>query len=553
MNPRATSILPAFCVCFAFAAAPSSAQELLVELPNPTPTVKRFGHSIDRIGDVDQDGIEDFAVGAPGLYAPDNDSGCVHVFAGGSGALLWSIQPPALHGHFGWAVSGAGDVDADGWGDLVVGAPRTGSNFDGSVYVYSGRTHALLHSDTGTPFAYFGYAVDGLGDVDLDGHDDWIAGTQIGNQTTYTGFARVYSGATGNVLYTYAGSATSDYLGRAVSRAGDVDLDGHADFLIGSFGRFVRLHSGATGALLREILPPSPGFVHFGVALAGGFDVDLDGSPDFVVGDPEYGVYSGRATLYSGSTGAILGGFQSSDFTQNEPIGFGQSLAMGEDSDGDGVADWAGGTASFNFSVAVTVSGSGPTRIHEVAGKQFTDFFGAGVALYDFDSDGATDTLYGATQVTNGAGYVRILGGGVDLPEPYCTAKTTGSNCHPTLYYTGVPSLSAANPFRLRVSFANPGVPGMLFYGYAPAALPFGGGYLCVGLPLKRTVVQVAGGQPTTCGGTFAFDFTAHAGSGVDPNLVAGVDVYAQYWFRDSISPSGPVDTTNGLRFTLRP
>ena len=65
--------------------------------------------------------------------------------------------------------------------------------------------------------------------------------------------------------------------------------------------------------------------------------------------------------------------------------------------------------------------------------------------------------------------------------------------------------------------------------------------------------MQVAGGQPGSCSGTFAFDFTAHAQSGVDPNLLAGVDVYAQYWFRDSLSPSAPVDTTNGLRFTLRP
>ncbi len=503
MGSHVTSILTAVGACVGFASAPANAQALLAEIPNPTPNVKRFGHSIDRVGDIDHDGIEDFAVGAPGLYPPDNDSGRVHVFAGGSGALIWLIQPPALHGHFGWAVSGAGDVDADGWDDIVIGAPRSGVNSEGRVYVFSGQTHALLHVDTGTPFAYFGYAVDGLGDVDLDGHDDWIAGTQIGNQTTYTGYARVYSGATGNVLYTYAGTVTDDNLGRAVARAGDVDLDGHADFLIGSYGRFVRLHSGATGGLLRELLPPSPAYVHFGSVLAGGFDVDLDGSPDFVVGDPEYGSSAGRGTVYSGATGAMLGGFQGSDFVQsNKPAGFGQSLSMGEDSDGDGVADWAGGSLTFGLSVAVTVSGAGPKRIQEVAGKQFDDFFGAGVAMYDFDADGATDTLYGASQVSNGDGYVRILGGGVDLPEPYCTAKTTGFQCHPTLYYTGLPSLSAPSPFRLRVSFANPGVPGMMFYGYAPAALPFGGGYLCVGLPLKRTVVQVAGGQPGSCSGT---------------------------------------------------
>ena len=80
---------------------------------------------------------------------------------------------------------------------------------------------------------------------------------------------------------------------------------------------------------------------------------------------------------------------------------------------------------------------------------------------------------------------------------------------------------------------------GLLLYGFAADASPFQGGWLCVAAPIRRTSVQRSGGNPppADCSGVFSFDFNAYMHTKGFPEFVPGVDVYAQYWYRDPADP----------------
>ncbi|MFO0985157.1 MAG: integrin alpha [Planctomycetota bacterium] len=114
-----------------------------------------------------------------------------------------------------------------------------------------------IFGDEGNDF--FGSAVADAGDVDGDGVHDFVVGAPLHGKTA-RGYVRVYSGANGSVLAQWNGEAVVDWFGFAVSGAGDVNHDGHADLLVGapkeangtSIGT-VRLFSGKDGSTLFEI------------------------------------------------------------------------------------------------------------------------------------------------------------------------------------------------------------------------------------------------------------------------------------------------------------
>jgi hypothetical protein len=90
-------------------------------------------------------------------------------------------------------------------------------------------------------------------------------------------------------------------------------------------------------------------------------------------------------------------------------------------------------------------------------------------------------------------------------------------------------------------------------YGYGPNAAPFQGGFLCILPPIKRTSVQNSGGSSTgsDCTGSYSYDFNAEIQGGSDAALVAGEDVYLQYWYRDPLSPSA-TGLTDALRIFIQ-
>jgi hypothetical protein len=140
-------------------------------------------------------------------------------------------------------------------------------------------------------------------------------------------------------------------------------------------------------------------------------------------------------------------------------------------------------------------------------------------------------------------------------PSTYCTGKMNSLGCIPTVTWSGCPSASLAVPFVVEATGVINQKFGILFYGYNPASLAFQGGTMCVSAPIRRTPVQNSAGSPLTvndCSGRFAFDFNEWARNGADANLVAGIEICAQHWYRDPFIAS-TTGLSNALHFVLGP
>jgi hypothetical protein len=316
-----------------------------------------FGYSVSGAGDVNKDGYADLIVGAPFNNAGGFAAGRAYVYSGQNGALLYTFTGAAADDNFGSSVSGAGDVNKDGYADLIVGAPynSAGGTHAGRAYVYSGQNGALLYTFTGEAvWDEFGYSVSGAGDVNKDGYADLIVGAPYNSAGgTRAGRVYVYSGQTGTLLYTFTGAADYDYFGWSVSGAGDVNKDGYADLIVGApynsaggtdAGR-AYVYSGQTGALLYTFTGAAADD-NFGSSVSGAGDVSKDGYADLIVGAPYNsagGTDAGRAYVYSGQTGALLYTFTGEAADDN----LGSSVSGAGDVNKDGYADLIVG-APFN-------------------------------------------------------------------------------------------------------------------------------------------------------------------------------------------------------------
>jgi hypothetical protein len=246
------------------------------------------------------------------------------------------------------------DVDGDGKADLVVGAPGAmgvGAVALGSIFIYSGATGQLLaRVDGSASNEDFGISVARLGDVDGDGKDDVVVGAvdqSCDGSFPLNGSAYVLSAATGLSIRRIGAADPCSWFGSAVGAAGDVNGDGTPDILVGAplsshsdtEAGSMLLFSGATGALLGRL---DGSFSNrLGTSISGGGDVNGDGTRDLLAGAPRDlyqggPLFSGAATLVSGSDGSILsvfGGEARYEF-------FGQTVAMLGDVNGDGRDDY---------------------------------------------------------------------------------------------------------------------------------------------------------------------------------------------------------------------
>jgi hypothetical protein len=242
----------------------SDADSIMVgESPNSL-----LGNAVACAGDFNGDGLDDVIVGAYWNGRAGPMAGAAYIFSG-------SISPPRevlassadliLVGEqpedqFGTSVAGCGDVNKDGFDDVIVGAPlfdrgRSESNFDGGkAYVFMGGDNfagvvsakgallPLLGAFTDwlddNPWDHFGYSVSGCGDLNADGYDDFVVSAMdFGLTTSFETNGRIYvylggPGIPDGFADAYDTGAFPDYrLGECVNRVGDFNGNGRPDFL----------------------------------------------------------------------------------------------------------------------------------------------------------------------------------------------------------------------------------------------------------------------------------------------------------------------------------
>jgi len=210
----------------------------------------QFGFSVATAGDVNGDGYSDVIVGAHRYDNGETDEGRAFVYNGSATGLApdssWTAESNQAGANFGVAVACAGDVNGDGYSDIIIGAHLydNGQTDEGRTFVYLGSPGgpALAPGWTAEgdqPGANFGISVAGAGDVNGDGYSDVVVGAhRYDNAQTDEGRAFVYHGSASGLGLAAAWTGESDQasanLGISVACAGDVNGDGYSDVLAGA-------------------------------------------------------------------------------------------------------------------------------------------------------------------------------------------------------------------------------------------------------------------------------------------------------------------------------
>ncbi|MEO8664003.1 MAG: integrin alpha [Ignavibacteria bacterium] len=283
-------------------------------------------------GDVNGDGYSDIIAGAQFYDNGQTDEGKVFVYYGSSEGLSkianWTAESNQAGALFGILVSSAGDVNNDGYSDVIIGSPTydNGQTDEGRAYVYYGSSEGLSDSadwiaESDQAGAWFGVSVSKAGDVNGDGYSDVIVGAhQYTNGQPYEGRAYVYYGSATGLSDTPAWTGENDQAnslyGYSVSTAGDVNDDGYSDVIVGSYlydhgqtdegGAFVYYgsSSGLSDTANWTAENNNPGS-RFGVSVSSAGDANGDGYSDVIVGAYRYTngqAEEGSAYVYYGSS-----------------------------------------------------------------------------------------------------------------------------------------------------------------------------------------------------------------------------------------------------------
>lgn len=441
-----------------------------------------LGAAVTGCGDLDGDGVVDFAVGATPGTSQLNPY--VHFCSGRDGSVLRTLTTRVTGEEWGAAIADIGDVTGDGVRDVAIGVPsRLVGVLFGAVELYSGRDGALIATvmETTPLPGGLGHRLLGVDDVDADGTPDFVA-TAPSGPGTGGGHVRVYSGRTRALLRAITFGSRRNDRTTSVALAGDFDRDGVREIVAGdaeastAAGR-VAVFDLRTGATVRTVAGRAQPQAGLGFVVAGLGDVDRDGVPDFAAtAQTESNLLgvarTGAVFAWSGRTGNVLWAL----YGTRTDGAFGASLSNLGDLDGDSADDLAIGTGEFAGSLGsgqgqiVFVSGASGAQLMRMEGlRPFGRFGKVCAGIGDVDRDGFRDLLVGAPAESaplGSQGVARVISGRI-----LADASIEGIGCGGGPF---IPLLGGTRPLvgttaHLAGEWAPP-VPGFLLLSPPPAA-----------------------------------------------------------------------------------
>lgn len=399
-----------------------------------------FGISVSTAGDVNGDGFSDVIVGAYRYENGEAEEGRAFVYHGSAGGLdslpAWTAESDQVAAHFGIWVAGAGDVNGDGFSDVIIGANQYTNNElnEGRAYVYHGSDSGLSHSpdwiaESDDDHAQFGTCVASAGDVNGDGFADVIVGASFYGSID-EGRAYVYFGDSTGLSpvpdWEVSSSQMSSRFGNIVASAGDVNGDTFDDILVAAYyydnGQndegcvFVFLGDSTGLSTIPDWMGESnQSGARFGISATSAGDVNNDGYADVIVGARYYDngePDEGRAFAYYGSSSGLS---VTPDWTaESNQAGafFGRSVASAGDVNNDGFSDVIIGAQTFDngendegraFVYHGSIAGLDTLPVWTAESDQASAYFGRSVyTAGNVNGDDYSDVIVGAYYYDNG-------------------------------------------------------------------------------------------------------------------------------------------------------